>query len=73
MYRWSLLLPDRLQEYGLTNDVWERIADFGDKNPRMQEILRNLMNKTDPLREAKEILKDLEKEIEVQELKPKDL
>ncbi|MHA1449231.1 MAG: hypothetical protein ACTSP4_07410 [Candidatus Hodarchaeales archaeon] len=45
MYRWSLLLPDRLQEYGLTTDVWERIAKIGDSDPRMQEILRDLMNK----------------------------
>lgn len=45
MYRWSLLLPDRLQEYGLTTDVWERIANFGDNDPRMQDTLNKILSK----------------------------
>lgn len=43
MYRWSLILPDRLQEYGLTLDAWEKIRSIGDNDPIIQGELRKIM------------------------------
>jgi hypothetical protein len=44
MYHWSLLLPDRLQEYGLTLDAWEKISSIGDNDPIIQGELQKIMN-----------------------------
>jgi hypothetical protein len=44
MYHWSLLLPDRLQEYGLTLDAWEKIRSIGDNDPIIQGELQKIMN-----------------------------
>ncbi|UCG03303.1 MAG: hypothetical protein JSW11_04785 [Candidatus Heimdallarchaeota archaeon] len=39
VYRWNLLLPDRLQEYGLTEEAWQRISAQGDADEKIQEQL----------------------------------
>ena len=44
MSHWSLLLPDRLQEYGLTLDAWERISSVGDNDPIIQGELQKIMD-----------------------------
>ncbi len=50
MYRWSLLLPDRLQKFGLTLDAWDKISSVGDNDPIIQGELRKIMNMiNDPL------------------------
>ncbi len=43
VYRWNLLLPDRLQAYGLTNDAWNRISRIGDSDPKIQEHLNHIL------------------------------
>ena len=43
MYRWNLLLPDRLQEYGLTEEVWQMIAAQGDADEKIQEQLSKIL------------------------------
>ncbi|MHA1972520.1 MAG: hypothetical protein ACTSW1_05995 [Candidatus Hodarchaeales archaeon] len=45
MYRWNLLLPDRLQEYGLTLEAWEHISSLGDNDPVIQEQLNAIIKK----------------------------
>lgn len=45
VYRWQLLLPDRLQEYGLTNDVWKRISRVGDSDEVIQKHLKELIRR----------------------------
>lgn len=41
--RWKVLLPDRLQNYGLTEDAWEKITQQGDTDEKIQEHLTNLI------------------------------
>lgn len=43
MYRWNLLLPDRLQEYGLTEEAWQMIAAQGDADEKIQEQLNKML------------------------------
>jgi hypothetical protein len=43
VYHWQLLLPDRLQEYGLTEDAWERISKVGDSDEVIQKHLNALI------------------------------
>ena len=43
MYHWSLILPDRLQEYGLTLDAWEEIQSIGDNDPIIQGELQKIL------------------------------
>jgi hypothetical protein len=43
MFRWNLLLPDRLQEYGLTEEAWHIIAAQGDADERIQEHLNKIL------------------------------
>ncbi|MFW9996328.1 MAG: hypothetical protein ACFFD4_30075 [Candidatus Odinarchaeota archaeon] len=47
IYNWNLLLPDRLQTYGLTNEAWERIAAIGDADTDLQANLTELLKKVD--------------------------
>ncbi len=43
--KWSLLLPDRLQEYGLTEDVWNGISRLGDRDPLIQAELTKILQR----------------------------
>ncbi|MHA1225846.1 MAG: hypothetical protein ACTSPV_03810 [Candidatus Hodarchaeales archaeon] len=36
LYRWELILDDRLQEYGLTRDSWNKIKSRADKDSRVK-------------------------------------
>lgn len=46
MYQWTnLLLPERLQSYGLTYESWERIAALGDKDVELKKQLEGLIKK----------------------------
>ncbi len=45
VYRWNLLLPDRLQSYGLTEDAWKIISAIGDLDDKIQEHLSYLLKK----------------------------
>ena len=45
LYRWSLLLDDRLQCYGLTRDAWEDIADQGSQDKQLEVQLLHLFQK----------------------------
>jgi hypothetical protein len=45
LYRWNLILPDRLQEYGLTKEAWEKICSIGDGDPRIQSQLNYLLGR----------------------------
>lgn len=45
LYRWSLLLPERLQNYGLTEEAWGEIARQGDADAKIQENLTHLIKK----------------------------
>ncbi|MFX1513531.1 MAG: hypothetical protein ACFFCQ_13180 [Promethearchaeota archaeon] len=45
LYNWNLILPERLQEYGLTNDAWERIAAIGDNDEKLQRQLNDLLQR----------------------------
>jgi len=45
MRNWTLVLPERLQSYGLTREVWDRISAQGDRDARLQEQLRILIRK----------------------------
>jgi hypothetical protein len=47
IYNWNLLLPDRLQTYGLTEEAWGRIAAIGDQDSNIQEQLTELLKKID--------------------------
>jgi hypothetical protein len=42
---WTLILPERLQEYGLNREIWDRIASLGDQDPNLQEQLKILVTK----------------------------
>jgi hypothetical protein len=44
VYHWSLLLPDRLQEYGLTLDAWEKISSIGDNDPIIQGEVQKIID-----------------------------
>ncbi|MHA2297218.1 MAG: hypothetical protein ACXAEU_04840 [Candidatus Hodarchaeales archaeon] len=44
-YQWHQILPDRLQEYGLTIEVWERISSVGDNSDDLQDQLAKLIEK----------------------------
>ncbi|MHA1970000.1 MAG: hypothetical protein ACW964_19680 [Candidatus Hodarchaeales archaeon] len=41
-FHWHQILPERLQRYGLTTEVWERISVIGDNNDEIQEQLSQL-------------------------------
>jgi hypothetical protein len=43
VFRWNLLLPDRLQTYGLTIDAWNRICRIGDSDSKIQEQLNQIL------------------------------
>jgi len=43
--RWSLLLEDRLQCYGLTRDTWDDIADQGNQDKQLKNQLQTLFQK----------------------------
>ena len=45
MRNWNLVLPERLQAYGLTREVWDRISFQGDNDPKIQEQLKVLIKK----------------------------
>lgn len=45
VYRWNLMLSDRLQEYGLTQDAWNRISSIGDTDPKIQEQLNEILKR----------------------------
>ena len=45
VYRWNLLLPDRLQSYGLTEDAWQNISSVGDSDPKIQAQLSLILRK----------------------------
>ena len=45
MRNWSFVLPERLQAYGLTREVWDRISSTGDKDENLQNYLRLLVTK----------------------------
>ena len=42
-YRWNIILPDRLQEYGLTLDAWNKISSIGDNDPIIQGELKKIL------------------------------
>ena len=45
VYRWSLILDDRLQGYGLTREAWDKIAALGDGDPSLLLELHQLIQK----------------------------
>ncbi|MFX1512186.1 MAG: hypothetical protein ACFFCQ_06340 [Promethearchaeota archaeon] len=45
IYNWNLILPQRLQAYGITQEVWEKIAAVADKNEIIQKNLNDLIDK----------------------------
>lgn len=45
LYRWSLLLDDRLQCYGLTRDAWKDIGDRGNQDKQLKTQLHTLFQK----------------------------
>jgi hypothetical protein len=45
MQNWTMVLPDRLQTYGLNRETWDRIASLGDRDPQLQEQLKFLIRK----------------------------
>lgn len=42
-YQWNQILPDRLQKYGLTEDIWVKISTIGDNCESLQEELAKLI------------------------------
>jgi hypothetical protein len=46
-YQWNQALPEFLQRYALTSDVWERISEIGDKNEEIQIQLNDLIKEMD--------------------------
>ena len=44
-YKWFQMLPKRLQEYGITNEEWERISAIGDNSDEIQDQLNELIEK----------------------------
>ncbi|MFW9777868.1 MAG: hypothetical protein ACFFE8_03360 [Candidatus Heimdallarchaeota archaeon] len=45
VYRWSLILDDRLQGYGLTRETWDKIAAQGDQDEALLLELNQLIQK----------------------------
>ncbi len=45
VHRWSIMLPDRLQEYGLTEDAWKGISALGDRDPLIQAELTKIIQR----------------------------
>jgi hypothetical protein len=45
VHRWSLILDDRLQGYGLTQDAWDRIAAQGDQDESLLLQLNQLIQR----------------------------
>lgn len=45
VHRWSLILDDRLQGYGLTRDAWDKIAGQGDQDESLLLELHQLIQK----------------------------
>ena len=43
--KWNLILPERLQSYGLTLDTWRRISSTGDQDQKLQEQLNWLVQR----------------------------
>ena len=44
-YSWNMILPDRLQSYGLTEDTWDKISSIGDNDKAIQKHLSQLLKK----------------------------
>jgi len=44
-YSWNMILPDRLQSYGLTEDTWDKISSIGDNDQAIQKHLSQLLKK----------------------------
>ena len=42
-YQWNQKLPDILQRYAITSDVWERISEIGDRDDELQAQLNELI------------------------------
>lgn len=42
-YQWNQKLPETLQRYAITPDVWERISEIGDQNDDIQAQLNELI------------------------------
>ena len=42
-YQWNQKLPEILQRYAITSDVWERISEIGDHNDELQAQLNELI------------------------------
>lgn len=49
VYRWSLILDDRLQCYGLSREAWEQIAAQGDQDKPLQLQLHRLLQRITPV------------------------
>lgn len=45
MRNWFLVLPERLQSYGLNMETWNRISYQGDQDQGLQEFLTKLVRK----------------------------
>ena len=45
MKNWTVVLPERLQAYGLTREAWDRIASVADKDQGIQDYLKVLIRK----------------------------
>ena len=64
LYRWSLLLDDRLQYYGLTRDAWGDIVARGNQDRQLKTQLQTLSQKITIILEKYE-----EKPIQMETLK----
>ena len=42
-YQWNQKLPEILQRYAITSDVWERISEIGDRDDDIQAQLNELI------------------------------
>lgn len=42
-YQWNQKLPELLQRYAITSDVWERISEIGDRDDELQAQLNELI------------------------------
>jgi hypothetical protein len=42
-YQWNQILPERLQHYGLSINVWERISTIGDNSNEIQDQLNKMI------------------------------
>lgn len=45
MRNWQAVLPERLQAYGLSREVWDRISFAGDRDVKLQEQIKILVKK----------------------------